>query len=475
MTVINKVKETILKHQLLEKSDHVITALSGGPDSVCLLHCLLFLREDLEITVSAVHVNHQLRGAAADQDQAYVQQLCEQLDIPLTVYSYNVASIAKERCIGVEDAGRKLRYASFFARKAELEEDFQTGGGCRRVLIAVAHNQGDQAETVLMRIMRGTGISGLSGMEYQRSDGVIRPLLDVERAEIEKYCEENSLQPRTDATNLKNVYTRNRIRLELIPYMEKYFNPAVIEALNRLSSIAREETAFIDDMCSELLKQRIFCDKEVLCLPLTLLAQAHPAVRKRVLQKILAELGLEQNIGAVHLRQAETLLSAPKRSDSGEKIVEFPQGYRMKRTGTQALFYRNEEDGSQKTGKPEEKNASNGILKETLVKNDGTVDWKRTPVNIRCFDWEAVRRSGVLPTLRTRRAGDFIQPLGMRGTKKLQDYFVDRKVPREQRDQIPLVCMGAEVLWIIGGQISERFKVTDESESILILEYADKI
>lgn len=488
MDQLEIVRKTIEQHRLFQRNARIIVALSGGPDSVCLLHLLHRLSQEMELELHAVHVNHQLRGAAADHDEQYAAGICKRLGIPVTVYSYDIQSIAKERCISTEDAGRQMRYQSFFQEKEKWHAQ----------VIAVAHNQNDQAETVLMRLMRGTGIAGLGGMEYRRDDGVVRPVLDLSREQIEEYCREWELDPCIDQTNLESIYIRNRIRLELVPYMQKYFNTNVTAACCRLAAIAREETSLIDDVLSAEMEYCISRQEDgSIYLLLEKVQQMHPALRHRCMQKILLELGLVQNLGFSHLEQADKIIlqgadtedapytlketvnseiSVQRRHSpnnaseyKGEiKTVEFPQGFRMERKGHELRFFKMENTDVKKC-------ASNGVITEKLLKNDGQTDWKTMPWSVRCFDYDKIQHAGLPLLLRTRKPGDYIQPLGMKGTKKLQDYFTDRKISREKRDYIPLVCLGQEVIWVIGGQINENFKVTNLSENILVLEFTGEI
>ena len=203
--IFEKTLSTIKKYNLIEKGDKIVLGLSGGPDSVCLLHLLNRMKDVLDIEVYAAHLNHQIRGMEAQKDALYVSDLCERLGITFFVKSIDVPKYCKENKLSIEEGARKLRYEMFFEIKESLNAD----------KIAIAHNMNDQAETVLMRMMRGTGLQGLKGIDYMRDGVIIRPILDIERADIEAYCEEHKLTPRIDATNLETIYTRNKIRLEL--------------------------------------------------------------------------------------------------------------------------------------------------------------------------------------------------------------------------------------------------------------------
>lgn len=271
-----KVKHTIEEYEMIKKGQTVVLGLSGGPDSLCLLHILYSLQKSLDFKLSAIHVNHMIRGEAADADQAFVQEYCEKLNVPLKVYKLDIPAIAKEKGISDEQAGREARH--------QLLRD----AGADR--IALAHNKNDQAETVFMRILRGTGVKGLAAMDFVRQDGIIRPLLGIEREEIENYCRENNLQPRIDLSNFENDYTRNKIRNELLPILKEY-NPAIIDSLSRLAESAK------DDERNEFAK---------------------------VVVTAFSEAGLKEDIGAVHIN---ALYKAAKKNVGG-KIIEFPHGYK---------------------------------------------------------------------------------------------------------------------------------------------------
>ena len=271
-----KIRDTIKENGLIKRGDRVLLALSGGPDSLCLLHVLNDLQSMLGFSLSALHVNHCIRGEAADADEAFLIEHCRALGVELFTERVDVPALAKESGKTEEECGRDIRYKLLKAKGFDK--------------IAVAHNKNDQAETVLMRIIRGTGVKGLAGMEYMREDGVIRPLLDTDRAEIEKYCEDNNLNPRIDATNSETEYTRNKIRLELIPYLKEY-NPNIIDSLTRLSNSAR------DDEKNEFAK---------------------------VVVTAFNEAGLTEDISAVHIN---SLYKAAKKNVGG-KVIEFPHGYK---------------------------------------------------------------------------------------------------------------------------------------------------
>ncbi|MGN1032413.1 MAG: tRNA lysidine(34) synthetase TilS, partial [Intestinibacter sp.] len=221
----NKFLKYIEENSLIEKGDGIVVGLSGGPDSVCLLHLLCSIRDEMELKIAAAHINHMIRGVEADGDEEYAKNLCKRLDVKFFVLRKDVERYGREKGMSSETAGRDVRYNFFNKIKDDL--NYQK--------IATAHNANDQAETILMRIMRGTGLEGLGGIPVKREGKYIRPILFMKRKEVEDYCKNNNLEPRIDGTNLEKLYSRNKIRLDILPYMRDNFNKDVVEAINRMA------------------------------------------------------------------------------------------------------------------------------------------------------------------------------------------------------------------------------------------------
>lgn len=228
------VLKTIKKYKLIQQGEKIVVGVSGGPDSICLLHVLHNLREELKIEIYVAHVNHMIREVA-DKETEYVQKFCENLGIKCFVKKENIIKIAKEQKKGTEEIGRKIRYEFF-------NEILQKTNSNK---IATAHNSNDRAETVILNILRGSGLSGLKGIEAKREEKYIRPLINISREEIEKYCKENNLNPRYDESNNENIYSRNKVRNQIIPYIKKEFNQNIINTVNRLSQVASEENEYM--------------------------------------------------------------------------------------------------------------------------------------------------------------------------------------------------------------------------------------
>ena len=259
------IRETIREHNLIENGDHIVIGLSGGPDSVCLFHVLSVMSEEMDLTIYPVHINHQFRPGAAEEDQKYVEDLCDRFGLTANVFTVNCNALAAELGMTSEEAGRKVRYDAFFLMAEKIADEL---GGAARVKIAVGHNANDQAETVLFRILRGTGMDGLAGMAYSRDESraegestgtyrVVRPLLDVWREDVEAYCEAKGLDPVTDHTNNEGLYARNRIRLDLIPYIEEKYNSNFQEGLVRMAKIAAADKDYFWEETTKAYEQLI--------------------------------------------------------------------------------------------------------------------------------------------------------------------------------------------------------------------------
>lgn len=300
-----KVRKTIESNALIEKGDKVVLGLSGGPDSVCLLSILSRLQKTFDFQLFAFHVNHSIRGLEADGDENYAKELCEKLGVNFSSVKIDVPALSKKNKKTEEEMGREVRIEEIGKFAAQV--------GANK--IALAHNKNDQAETVLMRIIRGTGVHGLCAMEYKREDGIIRPLLDADRSEIESYCEKENLNPHIDRTNNETEYTRNKIRLELLPKIAEDFNPAIVDALVRLSANAKADDAALNKI-AEVSKTTSV--KE--------LAQMDDALFTRVINLLLKDAGLYEDISAVHI----IALKSAVQKNIGGKVIEFPKGYRAK-------------------------------------------------------------------------------------------------------------------------------------------------
>ena len=662
----HNVKALIQNEELLHEGMHVIIGLSGGPDSVCLFDLLCRLADDMRLQLYPVHVNHQFRPGAAEADQAFTEALCMERGWPCRSFVYDCARIAEEENLTSEEAGRKARYEAFGIVAAEL---LRRGIAAQNVAIAIAQNANDQAETILFRILRGTGTDGLAGIakkryetvryddaevseeargqNRQRTDqlcgqaavevsekargaytqeqaqhsanegketgmreelcpcddarraaepvktaiariAVVRPLLETQRAEIEQYLSERGMTTCIDQTNVEPIYTRNQIRLELLPYLATRYNENIITALNRLGRIAQSDKAYLQETAARTFEEararaageraatlpkqgnRACCipdnlaeepacsaavlaadvgtdeaveacaqKPKVVYLDCETLRALHAAIRTRVYQRALREVGMAENFSSAQAEAIDHILYAA----SPSARTELADGFRAARVYGRMKFYRARKKDSGQSGTTDmeigashakgvnhtqvEKDRARGVVNAQLIADD-TADGE--PLASPCAQFAAdgaadvavmkieaagrrfrlwrtktamyhrllaegrigphgAFRAAALPAgarmeLRTRRDGDYLPIRG--GRKKLQDFFVDSKIPKNQRDEILLLACGSHVLWILPspifetpvlrqkGRFSAEAKVDGkQEETIIILEISN--
>ncbi len=444
------VLQTIEDHNLIQKGDRLLLGLSGGPDSLCLLDILAKLQPRLGFKLYALHVNHQIRGEEANEDMRAVIAMCKELLIPITVKVADIPAISKAQGVGEEEAGRNVRYQALHTKALKIKEENQ---GCR-VKIVLAHNKDDQAETVLMRILRGTGVHGLAAMEYERDDGVIRPLLDVARKDVEEYCQLNDLKPNIDSSNQSMEYIRNRLRLRLIPVLEREFNPNLKDGLVRLAESAREDDKFITSTAKRHLP-KLGDARDWDAMPRSQLSQMDPAVAKRVIKLMFERAGMQKDFTALHINN---LLEAIH--SEGPATIEFADGYKAILEYDNVYF-------RGPNGKPIEPPKKIKIYCK-VVPIESLPPLKTLGSNTCALDALKVLAQDCDVLVRTRRSGDKIKPLGLDGTKKLSDYMSDKKIPQEERDKIKLLCCRHQVLWVEGYTVSDLCKVDEDTDFVLV-------
>ncbi len=483
MDLMKKVAATIEKHELIQENDAVVVGLSGGPDSLCLMDMLLSLKEKLQLDLLPVHVNHGLRPGAADEDQAFVEKYCRENGLECRVFSGDCNALAAKLGKSSEEVGRDLRYDSFDSVAAELLGKTAVLSGKGKVKIAVAHNANDQAETLLFRFIRGTGVDGLAGMEYSRKSragfDVIRPLLDCSRAEIEEYISQRGLQPCIDATNDEPIYARNRIRLSALPMIRETFNPNIVETLSRLAQTAQEDKDYMWHEAQSVYDMAFLsATLQEVVMDLGTIQVAHPAIRHRIMEIAFAKIGLETDIGRVHIEAADEIIN---KGQTGTE-VNFPHGYVLtvsygrlvaRRTDAEVLMENGSEDDIlasmyrvQQIDDTRCDMASGDCLSHRSVLVTVTGPLRSIDIRLNLpLDGESeapdapvspLGRDAAPVKLRTRRDGDFImlKSSGTMMTKKIQDFFTDSKIPAYLRDSVPLLCMGREVLLILGDDVT---------------------
>ncbi len=452
-----QVLDYIRRYQMIEKGDHVITGVSGGADSVCLLFVLVLLQDELDLKLTAVHVDHQLRGEKAREDAAFTEQLCKKWKVAYRQYSYPVGDIAAKRGISVEEAGRQVRYECFETVRAASHGD----------KIAVAHNEDDQAETVLMNLVRGSGLKGLGGIPPVR-ERIVRPLLGTKRSQIEAFLAEQGIAYRTDQTNFEDDYTRNKLRLHVLPYLKKEINNQVVTHISESSEIIQQADAYIWKEAEKADAAHV-CDtgKGRLLNQSLQTGEAEIIQNYVILKELRGVAGTQRDLTAVHIRAVSGLFD----KQTGRKVT-LPYGITAERT-YEGIEIRKEQQapecdaGVLALPVPPEGSVcvpgSNTVLTTCVEKRGGS---EIIPENeyTKWFDYDIIK--GDLQ-LRTRLPGDYFMLNKDGGRKKLKLFFRDQKIPREKRGQMLLLAEGSHVLWIPGYRISAYYKVTEQTENIL--------
>lgn len=467
--MMEQVKRTIERYSMLETGDRVIVAVSGGADSLSLLHLFLRLKSEYSLKIFVAHVDHMTRGGGSTEDAKFVGGLCKEWGIPLYIKEADMEQYAILNSLSEEEAGREIRYKFFYDLKQKLDAD----------RIAIAHNKNDQAETVIMRMLRGTGIKGLAGIEPVRQPGIIRPLIDVDRDEIEKYCSENGLNYRRDYTNYQRLYTRNKIRLELMPYIEKEFNPNIVDTLARLSQTLREEDQYIEQQTFKVFTQIAQVNSRQTCVEIDIFEfkKQHVAVKKRLIRWAIKRLkGHLMGINYIHIEDAIQLA----RSSQSGKRIDLPGGISISRSfnklvigkaqcymdGVKDFEYHLVIPGSTYISEIHGEVVANIINKSDFIEN------KKNSYKA-ALDLDKLSREKYI-VMRNRRPGDYILFDGMKGKKKIKKYFIEKKIPAYQRANIPMLASGNQIIWIPGKVINKDFKVDTNTIKILVLEYNNK-
>jgi tRNA(Ile)-lysidine synthase len=447
---------TIRKHSLFPRGARVLVALSGGPDSVALLHVLRELERRGELTVAGVgHFNHQLRGAEADADEQFCRDLARTWSTVVVVDRADVAAEAERAGRSIEDAARSLRYA-FLERAA---------GDVNAEVIAVGHTLDDQAETLLLRLIRGSGSRGLAGIR-PRAGVVVRPLLEISRDDLREYARRYALPFREDASNHDVRIPRNRVRHELLPLLREY-STGIVPLLARAAATARADEEYLEQRAIESATSIVLRKERGIELDAAALRALPAALAARVARRALETTTADRFIGYQHIERLLELADAPDGS-----LAALPGQYAMRQGGAIVL------------GAPTDVPFSNSFCFPLSIPGEVALGpWAVSAQRIENADGlktppargaEAVVASDLLDcplTVRTRRRGDRFRPLGMGGRgRKLQDFFVDRKVARVERDQVPLVVdRNDRIVWVVGHSVAEDFRITEPRRGVILL------
>lgn len=466
-----RVLQFIQEHNLVLSQHKVVVAVSGGPDSVCLLHIMVGLRDELNMKLHVAHLNHQLRGAESEADAQYVYNLAQQLGIPATIEQRDVKSYQVQRHLSLEEAAREVRYA-FLA---------QVAGSIGADRVAVGHTIDDHIETILLHLVRGTGTRGLRGLlpssRWQSAGDsltVIRPLLPVSRDETVSYCHYHQLMPRLDTSNLSLSLLRNRVRHQLLPLLKSY-NPRVAEALLRTARIAVDDLAFLDKEIKRLRPEIIQKQGSTIILDRERFDGLLPALKRNLLRASIEELlGSLKDIEARHIEEVMDALNKP----AGKKLIlpmvlTFSIEYNRYLLGRDltALCPLPHLEAEFALNIPGETHLSGWHLKATIINSKPEEGDKGEGLSESLIAYFDLDKAGDKLVVRSRQPGDRFQPLGMARPKKLGEFMIDAKIPKAWRRRIPIVCSPSQILWVVGWRIDDRAKVTENTEQVLCLKF----
>lgn len=460
--MLKTVQTYMHEHNMISAGDRVVVGVSGGADSVCLFHVLLKIAPSYKLTLFVVHVNHGIRGEEADGDEAYVKEICNKNGVTFIAVKANVPKIASLEGLSEEEAGRKVRYEAFYdcCKKHECNK------------IAIAHNRNDNAETILFHLFRGSGIKGLTGIRATR-ENIIRPLLCISRIEIENYLEQNQISYRTDSTNLTLDYSRNKIRHHIIRFAQEEINSKVIEHIVNAAHQLKEIDQYLEKNVKTSYEKVVIIKGNQVAYQIGIesLKQEDVVIQKGIIRMVFQQLAHQlKDVDALHV----DLVLALAEKEVG-KFLNLPYGI---------LAVKGYQEITMSVSKIQQKDISESCnelkhmirvpedyyipqinqtlhtklfnyKKNMIIPQNGCTKW---------FDYDKIKNTVLI---RTRNEGDFIQIDSKGSRKKLKSLFIDDKIPREKRDLLPLLADGEHIMWVIGGRISEAYKVSEETKVIL--------
>ncbi len=478
--MLRTIENYMTEYNMIAKGDRIVLGVSGGADSVCLFHVLLQLVPAYELSLFVVHVNHGIRGEEAERDEMFVKKLCEKEKVPFWAVKADIPDMAKSESLTEEEAGRKVRYEAFYQCLKKNK--------CNK--IAIAHNKNDNAETMLFHLFRGSSIKGLTGISPMR-DVIIRPLLCVTRQEIEEYLKQHKVSFCTDRTNLTEDYSRNKIRHRILSFAQEEINAKVVEHMAHTANQLRLVENYLEKNVDLAYNKIVISGKEgSFQMNVQELQQEDPVIQQGIIRKVFYRLaGRLKDVDAVHIELVLGLLE----KEVGKQLhlpygIQAVKGYEyitMSVNSDRPLC--KDKDSSGSVSKRESAgfehivkipgetyiteinhNISARIIKykkNLIIPQDGYTKW---------FDYDKINNTVII---RSRNSGDYIQ-IASKGNnlsgnkpqtsrKKIKSLFIDKKVPREERDQIPLLADGNHIMWVIGDRISEAYKVNEETKAIL--------
>ena len=488
---LDKVSTYVEKYHMLSAGDIVAAGVSGGADSVCLLFVLSALQKKIPFRLMAVHVNHKIRNEAGE-DAAYVQKLCESLQVPFFLYEKDVEQIARREGISTEEAGRNIRYEAFrevLTKCASAKCKVPEAETMEKGKIAVAHHKNDRAETVLFHLFRGTGSVGLEGIRPTREDKdgieVIRPLLNVSRTEIEAYLKELQIGWCEDATNGEDDYCRNRIRHNILPYAEEQIASGAVGNICRTADLLQEMNDFagqeMKKAWQDCARENGTAEEKHICFDCEKFSQYHSFLQKNMLLYALEQLTPHRkDMRAVHVDYLLSLFQRP-----GNREISLPYGLIAGREYDSVVIRDGKNTGIQTSAARQPGTSVSvdlpkpgGGESEVFLPDGNSVIFSiincEKSINIpqnrytKWFDYDKIEKSLVL---RTRQKGDFLTIDDRFSHKSIQDYMVNEKIPRAIREKMLLLCEENHVLWVPGYRISSFYKINENTKYILQVQF----
>lgn len=465
---LDKVTDCISKYKMVVEGDAVIVAVSGGIDSIALLYSLYFLKDSLKCSLMVAHANHGLRGEQSDKEAEFVREIASELKLPYVAEKLDVLGYMAQKGLSKQVAARELRY-DFFERAAKQYSANK---------IALGHTADDQAETVLMRLLRGSGIKGVAGIKVVRacserseSNKIIRPLIEIGRNEITEFAVKKGLRYIEDPSNLQPYYLRNKIRLELIPLFKKEYNPNIIKVLSNAAEIIRDDDDFLENYCSCIFSAVVLAESgDLIEIDVSKIKGLHIAVQRRIIRIALRRLkGNLLKISAVHV---EDILNLVGNGASGKTLFLPDDIQVIYEYGKLTLRHPQGKGQEIKFDMPLK------IPGETVL-SVPSFKFKTEIISLKEFQGEKKNKyiaffdmdklKGEL-RVRNRIRGDVFHPSGMEGSKKLKEFFIDGKIPRRERDSVPLIVSGNIIIWVVGKRIGEYGKVDENTKRLLKIE-----
>ena len=448
-----KVRETISRYELINQNDQIILAVSGGPDSVCLLHVLQAMANDLTLGLVVAHFDHGLRPLDDANETAFVHALAQSMNLPFE--TAKASQLKKKGNGSLQERAREVRYAFL--------ERIRSQHGAQK--IALGHNANDQGETVIMRLLRGTGPLGLTGIPPKRENRIIRPLIHLTREEILSYLKEQGLSFKSDRSNLDQTYLRNKIRISLMPLLHEY-QPRLIEHLSHMADILREEGDYLDKEAHRWISREGSISEGQTSIPIQPLRLLPKAMRYRIIRRLLMD--VRRNLRRInwnHVTASDNLIM----SERPQGTLNLPRGIVVRKTYDtlvigkespfQSVHFHYVLEGPGRVYLEE----TNQTLSLAEISRESAVDLGRAPDTV-YLDEAKVHFPLIV---RNMRPGDRLMPLGMRGRKKLKNLFIDEKIPSEIRRKTPLLVSRESILWVCGYRMDERFRVTEDTKRIL--------